>query len=83
VESFEEDAMTGSTQTPQPLPARSVDEIHLYLDIQGMPREGRSQRLESWGDELVSIYTGVVDGREVEIPFVAPEDRLAEGFGIE
>jgi hypothetical protein len=48
-----------------------------------MPREGRSQRLESWGDELVSIYTGVVDGREVEIPFVAPEEPLVEGFGGE
>ena len=44
------------------LPARTIAEIHLFLDLEGASREGRIQQLEYLGDDLVAHYTGTVAG---------------------
>jgi hypothetical protein len=45
------------------LPARSIAEIHQFLDEQSMAAEGRSHVLEYEGDRLVATYSGDLLGR--------------------
>lgn len=44
------------------LPARTTAEIHLFLDLEGASREGRTHQLEYLGDDLVARYTATVAG---------------------
>ena len=46
------------------LPARTVAEIHLFLDQENMAPEGRRHQLEYAGDELVAHYSGEIIGRD-------------------
>lgn len=48
--------------TARTLPARTVAEIHLFLDLEGASRQGRTHQLEYVDDELVARYTGTVAG---------------------
>ena len=58
------------------LPARTIAEIHLFLDLEGVSREGRIHQLEYVGEELVARYTGMVAGSRRSWLFqpVAPTD---------
>ena len=63
-------------------PCRSVAEAHLFLDLLGAPRESRQQRLVAEGNDLVSVYTVLVDGQEAEFRFLVPDDPLgSDDFG--
>lgn len=44
------------------LPARTIAEIHLFLDLEGVSREGRTHQMEYLGDELVARYSGSIAG---------------------
>lgn len=44
------------------LQARTTAEIHLFLDLEGASREGRTHQLEYLGDDLVARYTATVAG---------------------
>lgn len=70
--------------TPTVLPARSVDEIHLYLDLQGCDREGREHRLEDRDGDLVAVYACTRDGEPVSYAFQVPDTPPAPGqFGVD
>lgn len=66
------------------LPARTTAEIHLFLDLEGASREGRTHQLEYRCDELVARYTATVAGsqRSWWFQLVEPtEDPLDLGVG--
>ena len=64
------------------LPCRSVAEAHLYMDMEGCEALPRQQRLEQWGNLLVSVYECRRRGAPCTYTFVAPDDPLArEGYG--
>lgn len=44
------------------LPARTIAEIHQFLDLEGAGREGRLHQLEYLGEELVARYEATVTG---------------------
>lgn len=44
------------------LPARTIAEIHLFLDLEGCVRETRAHQLEYLGETLVARYSGTVAG---------------------
>jgi len=56
--------------TDNPLRARSVDELHLYLDLAGWKPE-RTHRLTAAGGQMLAVYRGQrADGAAVEARFV-------------
>jgi hypothetical protein len=66
------------------LPARTTAEIHLFLDLEGVSRGGRTHQLEYLGDELVARYTGTVAGSQRSWwfqPVTVTEDPLDLGDG--
>ncbi len=60
------DLLEGRDPRPEAriLPARTIAEIHLFLDLQNMAREGRWHQLEYADDELVAHYRGPIVGRD-------------------
>jgi hypothetical protein len=66
------------------LAARTTAEIHLFLDLEGASRDGRTHQLEYLGQELVARYTARVAGSPRTWWFqpVSPsEDPLDLGSG--
>jgi len=64
------------------LPCRTVAEAHLYLDLAGWPRPGRTHRLEERGGRWLAIYEAVVDGHVHKLVFEAPNDVSAHGDAL-
>ena len=50
--------------TARVLPARTIAEIHLFLDFEGASRQGRTHELEYLDGELVAHYRGTVAGSQ-------------------
>jgi hypothetical protein len=65
--------------TPAPLRARTIDELHLYLDLAGWEAE-RTHRLEEGVDGLVAAYRGRTgSGETVEQRFATVPAAPANG----
>lgn len=66
------------------LVARSVAEAHLYLDLRGAERSGRTARLEERGDDLISVYEADCAGVRKQFEFEIPTpDARSGGYGDE
>lgn len=67
-----------------PLAARTIAEAHLYLDLRGAERAGRTSSLGQRDDALVTTYVARCNGVRTEFSFVVsvPEARSG-GFGDE
>ena len=61
------------------LVARSVAEAHLYLDLRGADRAGRTVRLEARGNDLVSVYEADCGGVRKRFEFSIPVPETADG----
>jgi hypothetical protein len=62
--------------------ARSVDEAHLYMDLRGVARDGRTHRLVDVSGVLVAMYEGVHGGELERFAFDIPEPMGTDGrFG--
>jgi hypothetical protein len=61
------------------LVARSVAEAHLYLDLRGAPRVGRTSSLEMRGDELVSVYEADLPDGRARLEFSIPKPEADSG----
>ena len=61
------------------LVARSVAEAHLYLDLRGADRAGRTARLEARGDDLVSVYEADCGGVRKRFEFSIPVPEARDG----
>ncbi len=54
-------AAPGKPREIQALPARSVSEAHLFMDMRGVSRK-RDRKLVPAGNDLLTIYTAAVEG---------------------
>ena len=53
--------------------ARSVEEAHLYMDLQGVAREGREHRLVDMSGVLIALYSGLHGNELWNFAFDIPE----------
>lgn len=70
--------------TARVMPARTIAEIHLFLDLEGASREDRTHQLEYLGEQLVARYTATVTGSRRTWwfePVAATEDPQDLGAG--
>jgi len=73
-------AMKGSPSAP--LRARSLAELHLFLDLAGLPHEREHGLVEERG-ELVAVYAGrMPDGRQAVFRFHAVSDGGEEAASV-